>query len=181
MSNWYHHMGTSPLCMWFAACELNFSIWPCCSADTNFRKAVWQRWCISNVIKFKRWDSISANWAHLHKIEILKEEICIIAIHTCSAWRVNNNMTYLAGRKHKVYTGVALVLPASPGNWTHVLQERDAYYCYAYLFISPSCIPSMLKHVSPNPYLPCNCYVPDPALGKGPLVRSFSEETEVCD
>jgi len=42
-------------------------------------------------------------------------------------------LSSLSGRKHKVYTGVALVLPASP----------------------------------------------DPALGKGPLVRSFSEETEV--
>lgn len=32
-------------------------------------------------------------------------------------------MTYLAGRKHKVYTGVALVLPASPGNWNHAARE----------------------------------------------------------
>lgn len=81
MSNW-HHMGTSPLCVWFAACELNFSIWPCCSADTNFRKAVWQRWCISNVIKFKWWDIISANWAHLHELRSWRKRfvslLCIL-------------------------------------------------------------------------------------------------------
>lgn len=151
-----------------------------CSADTNFRKAVWQRWCISNVIKFKRWDIISANWAHLHELSSWRKRFVLLLCILVQLEELIITWHILQGANTKfilellLYCPLLLVIEI-------MLQGRDAYYCYAYLFISPLCMPLMLKHVSPNPYLHCDCYLPDPALGKGPLVRSFSEETEVCD